>query len=71
MLIKTGGRETHRHFCRNMTKKHADNTQELKVYLHDVQAYITYGSETATYYIQFCPYCGVKIEEDQREEIQK
>lgn len=55
-----------RHICDGMTVKHADHTQPLKMYLHDVHAYITDGGGHLPNYIKYCPYCAAEIEREQR-----
>lgn len=66
MLIPIQGRETLRHICDGMTEKHADHTQPMKIFIHDVHAYITDGNECCPNRIKFCPYCGVEIDSEPR-----
>lgn len=61
MLKPTPG-EAYRHVCDRWNVE----SQELNIFLHDVQAYAVKKDGTWTGNIKHCPYCGVEVEKEER-----
>lgn len=61
MLKPTPG-ESLRHICDRLNT----NSQELNIFLHDVQATAVKKNGIWAGNIRYCPYCGVEVEKEER-----